>query len=132
VIFRHVEIVEQFVRSQAGVVEWCFVAIDTVHSPDEIVGHFVRSHRDCNKAFVCCDKSAMGTIIDWIAEVDKEPPKCSIFLAATKRDLLSLEECTILTDRSKAAGSQVGCWFTSAHTVSGVKELFMSAIQKIG
>jgi hypothetical protein len=33
----------QSVRSQAGVIEWCFVDIDTLPSTDEIVGRFVRS-----------------------------------------------------------------------------------------
>jgi hypothetical protein len=31
----------QSVRSQAGVVEWCFVDIDTLQSTDEMVIHFV-------------------------------------------------------------------------------------------
>jgi hypothetical protein len=35
VIFWRVEIVKQFVRSKAGVVEWCFVDIDTANPPDE-------------------------------------------------------------------------------------------------
>jgi hypothetical protein len=35
VIFRRVEIIEQFVRSQVGVVEWCFVDIGTFNPPDE-------------------------------------------------------------------------------------------------
>jgi hypothetical protein len=34
----------QSVRSQAGVIEWCFVDIGTLQSTDEMVRHFVRSH----------------------------------------------------------------------------------------
>jgi hypothetical protein len=37
------EIVGHFIRSQAGVIEWCFVDIDTLQSTDEIVAGFVRS-----------------------------------------------------------------------------------------
>jgi hypothetical protein len=36
----------QSVRSQAGVIEWCFVDIDTLQSTDEIVGDFVRSQTE--------------------------------------------------------------------------------------
>jgi hypothetical protein len=37
------ETVIHFVRSPVGVVEWCFVDIDTLPSTDEIVGDLVRS-----------------------------------------------------------------------------------------
>jgi small GTP-binding protein len=92
-------------------------------------------YRDSNIAFVCYDKLAMGTIADWITKVHEEAPTCSIFLVATKWDLLSPEERTDLTEYTETARGDVGavgCWFTSARTGYGVKELFMAAAQRIG
>jgi small GTP-binding protein len=90
-------------------------------------------YRGAHIAFVCYDSQAVSIISEWIARVRQEAPHCAIFLVATKLDLLSPADEAALRDESKSVQQNVGavgCWFTSAQTGIGVRELFIASAQR--
>jgi small GTP-binding protein len=84
-------------------------------------------YRDSSVAIVCWDRDRTETVNDWVTRVREDCPKCFIFLATTKADLLSPAEMQKAADTGELKRTELGAQLhvmTSAITGLGIQELF--------
>jgi small GTP-binding protein len=87
-------------------------------------------YRGSNLAFLCYDQQTFDSIDLWVAQLRSNVSDCSIFLVATKADLLSDQDYEVVRERAKAKFTTIRAqnyFITSARTGMGVQELFIEA-----